>query len=154
MVLKIFKALWFLSVLVVLANLLYVYASLPESVVIQEESTGAIIANREFLFYVLTALLLVVNVMVYIIGKMFESNEDFRSWFYGLIITMNIFFVFAMNLIQVYNSSENFDYSRIGFIIYGSVGLVVLWAVSWPVYVIYRKLFVKHEVSQQYLNDL
>jgi hypothetical protein len=147
MVLKIFKGIWFLSVLVVLANLLYVYASLPESVVIQEESNGAILANREFLFYVLTLLLMIVNVMVYIIAKMFPENEDFRSWFHGLIITMNIFFVFAMNLVQVYNSSENFDYSRIGFIIYGSVILVVLWAVSWPLYVIYRKIFAKQAVS-------
>jgi hypothetical protein len=147
MVLKIFKGIWFLSVLVVLANLLYVYASLPESVVIQEESNGAILANREFLFYVLTLLLMIVNVMVYIIAKMFPENEDFRSWFHGLIITMNIFFVFAMNLVQVYNSSENFDYSRIGFIIYGSVILVVLWAVSWPLYAIYRKIFAKQAVS-------
>src|SRR4051812_2903329 len=47
MVLKIFKAVWFLSVLAVLANLLYVYAGLPEQVLIQDESTGRLLVNRE-----------------------------------------------------------------------------------------------------------
>ncbi len=142
------RALWFLSMVIVLANLLYVYASLPESVVIQEESTGATLANKEFLFYVIIVILMIVNVMVFIVGKVFQRDEDFRIWFNGLIITMNIFFVFAMNLIQVYNSSEKFDFSSIGFIIYGSVGLMVLWAASWPVYVILRKFFPKQAIPQ------
>jgi hypothetical protein len=146
MVLKMFKAFWFLSVLIVLANLLYVYAALPENVVIQEESAGRVVAGREFLFYVITAVLVLVNVMVYIFSKVFSREENFRAWFHGLIITINIFFVLAMNFVQVYNSSENFDYSRIDFIIYGSVALVVLWAVSWPVYSLFRKIFPKHAV--------
>lgn len=147
MVLKIFKALWFLSVLVVLANLLYVYASLPEVVVVQEESTGKVLASREFLFYATTIILVIINVLVYILGQLFIREEDFRSWFYGLIITINIFFVFAMKLVQVYNGNENFDFSRIGFLIYGSVGLVVLWAVSWPLYSIFRKISSKQTVA-------
>jgi hypothetical protein len=148
MVLKIFKAAWFLSVMVVLVNLLFVYASLPQDVVIQDKETGRVIANREFLFYAVTIMLVLINVLVYFVGKLFSNQryDDFRSWFHGLIITMNIFFVFAMNLIHTYNSSEKFDYSRIGFIIYGSVGLIVVWALSWPLYTLYRKLFAKELV--------
>jgi hypothetical protein len=146
MALKIFKAFWFLSVLVVLMNLLYVYASLPEQVVVQEEATGAILANREFLFYVMTAFLVFVNVLVYIISLLHRPDENFRSWFHGLVITFNIFFVFAMSLIQTYNSGEVFDFESIGFLIYGSVGLVVMWAVSWPLYAIFRKLFPKQAI--------
>ena len=146
MILKIFKAFWFLSMLVVLANLLYVYAALPEVVVVQDEADGRIMAGKEVFFYALTAVLLIVNATVYLTTRIFADDESFRAWFHGLIITMNIFFVFALNLIQVYNSNETFDFSRVGFMIYGSVMLMVGWALAWPVYAIYRKLFAKQVV--------
>jgi len=142
-----FKAVWFLSVLVVLVNLLYVYAALPPEVVIQEEVAGQTHASKELLFYLVTAALVVINVLVYFTRNLFERNEDFRAWFHGLIITINIFFVFAMSFVQLYNSAERYDYSRLQAIIYGSVGLMVLWAVSWPLYSIFRKIFPKHAVS-------
>jgi hypothetical protein len=146
MILKIFKAVWFLSVLVVLTNLLFVYASLPEQVVIQEETGGATLASKEFLFYVMTGVLVIVNVLVYIIGILHRSDENFRAWFHGLVITCNIFFVFSMSLISTYNSGENFNFSKISFLIYGSVSLVVIWASSWPLYSIFRKMFPKQAV--------
>jgi hypothetical protein len=83
-------------------------------------------------------LVAVTNVMVYIIAKVFKENEDLRTWFYGLITTLNIFFVIGLNFISLYNSSERFDYNRIAFVIYGSLALIIVWAVSWPVYVIFK----------------
>jgi len=146
MILKIFKAVWFVSMLGVLADLLYVYAGLPENVIIQEEPAGQTFAGKESFFYGMMALLVITNVLVYVIGKFYSSDEDFRSWFHGLIITINIFFVMAMSLVLTYNSGERFDFSRILNIIYGSIGLVVLWAVSWPMYSIFRKFFPKEAV--------
>jgi hypothetical protein len=146
MALKLFRAAWFLSVLIVFASLMYVYASLPELVIIQEESDGQVTMGRDNLFYLLMGSIVLVNVMVYLISKVFEKDLSFRAWFHGLIITVNIFFVITMSHLGVYNSAEKFDYSRIGFIIYGSVGLIILWAVSWPVYQLYQKIFVKHTV--------
>jgi hypothetical protein len=137
---------WFLSVLALLANLLYVYAGLPENVIVQDESTGRVLANREFLFYAITGLLLLVNVLVYLAAHLYRDNEDFRSWLHGLTISINLFFILSLNFIQVYNSSEKFDFSRVGPIIYGSVGLVVLWAAAWPLYLLYRKFFPKQVV--------
>jgi len=66
-----FRAMWFLSVLVVLANLLFVYASLPEQVIIREEGAGVISLNKELLFYVLMISTVLINVMVYLFRKMF-----------------------------------------------------------------------------------
>jgi hypothetical protein len=146
MALKLFRGVWFLSVLVVFASLLYTYAGLPEQVVVQEETNGQITMGRDPFFYIMVAVIVLVNIMVYVIGKMFERDQDFRAWFHGLIITINIFFVIAMSHLGLYNSAESFDYSRIGFIIYGSVGLIILWAASWPVYQLYRKIFVKQAV--------
>jgi hypothetical protein len=146
MALKLFRGAWFLSVLVVLLSLLYTYAGLPEEVIVQEEADGQITMGRDILFYIMVGAIVIVNVMVYVIGKIFERDLDLRAWFHGLVITINIFFVIALGHLGLYNSAEYFDYSRIGFIIYGSIGLIILWAASWPVYQLYRKIFVKQAV--------
>jgi hypothetical protein len=84
--------------------------------------------------------------MVFVIGKVFERQPEFRTWFYGLIMTLNIFFIVALIYIAQYNSNERFDYERIAFIIYGSVGLIVLWACFWPAYLVFRRLSAKPSV--------
>ncbi|HZI26437.1 MAG TPA: hypothetical protein VFD46_15235, partial [Chryseolinea sp.] len=73
----------------------------------------------------------------------FKTNEDLRSWFYGLVVALNIFFIIGMNVISLYNSEEKFDYERIALIIYGSLGLIVLWAAAWPVYAIFKRTNLK-----------
>jgi hypothetical protein len=144
MTLKLFKAIWFLSMLAVFANLLYVYASLPEQVSLMEEGveTYAVI-GREQLFYSAMVVIALANVMVYLFSKSIAPDENFRTWLHGLVITLNIFFIIGLSFISLYNSVEKFDFSRIGFIIYSSVILVVVWALSWPVYSISRKLMSK-----------
>ncbi len=134
---------WFLSVLVVLANLLFVYASLPEEVIIWEEGAGNISLNKELLFYVVMISIVMINVMVYLFRRMFLEAENLRAWFHGLVITINIFFMIAMHAVNVYNSSEAFDHSRIEFIVSGSLGLIILWATMWPLYLLYQRFFLK-----------
>jgi hypothetical protein len=146
MALKFFKAVWFLSVLLLLATLLYGYASWQEVIQIHEDGGTPITIDREILFYGLAITFAVVNVMVYIVSKMYPGNEDLRAWFHGLLITINLFFIIAMSLVGVYNSAEKYDFSRIGFIVYGSVGLIILWALAWPVYLLYQKFFLKSVV--------
>jgi predicted permease len=84
--------------------------------------------------------------MVYLFSKKLAPKEDFRTWLHGLVITLNIFFIIGMSFISLYNSTERFDFSRIGFIIYGSVGLVAAWALSWPVYLTVKRLTAKQPV--------
>jgi hypothetical protein len=146
MILKIFKAVWFLSLLVMLAIFFYVYASLPERIVVHEGAT-AVALSRDGLFYLTIAVLACSNVMVFVVARLYAtSSEPFLSWFYGLIISVNLFVTVALNFINLYNSAENFDYPRIGFIIYGSVTLVVAWALSWPVYALIRKILTKQVI--------
>jgi hypothetical protein len=133
MALRLFRAVWFLSAILVLVDLLYVYAGLPEVVAVQEGAGGQVSLDKELLFYVMLAVVTLVNVFVYLIGKVYSTNELLRAWFHGLVVTLNIFFIITFSLVGLFNSQEKFDYSRIGFVIYGSVGLVVLWALSWPV---------------------
>lgn len=144
--LKIFKAFWFLSMLVLFANLLYVYASLPEKVVIQDENGEFASLGREIFFYIVTFLIALVNVLVYIVSFVFKKDVDFRAWFHGLIICPNIFFAISLNFIALFNSGERFDYGEIDFVIYGSIGLLAIWAIGWPFYLIYRKFSPKQPI--------
>jgi len=143
MTLKLFKAIWFLSMLAVLANLLYVYASLPEQVSLMEEGVETYAIGREQLFYSAMVVIAIANVMVYLFSKSIAPDENFRTWLHGLVITLNIFFIIGLSFISLYNSVEKFDFSRIGFIIYSSVILVIVWALSWPVYSLGRKIISK-----------
>ena len=140
MVLKLFKAVWFLSVLVTLAMMLLNYAGLPETVVVQEEGPNVLRIGRDTYFYSMLAMVALVNVMVFPIGKVYVANPDFRSWFYGLVISLNFFFIVSMNFVGVFNSGEIFDYEQIRYIVYFSVGLFLVWAITWPAYLLYRKV--------------
>ncbi|MFN8334732.1 MAG: hypothetical protein U0U09_06355 [Cyclobacteriaceae bacterium] len=144
MILKVFRAVWFLSLLGVFANLMYVYAGLPEQVSVAEEGGAtAYVMDKDALFYAALAFIAILNVLVYLFSKSITPDEGFRAWLHGLVITLNIFFVVAFSFIGLYNSAEVFDFTRIGSIIYGSVIFVCLWAVSWPLYSLGRRLFAK-----------
>jgi len=145
MILKIFKAVWFLSLMAWLALFLYVYASLPEEVLIRE-TENKVFLSREAVFYLFLAAIVLVNGLVFIVSRLFTDRENFLSWFCGLIICFNFFFVIVLNFINLVNSGEKFNYDRIGYVIYGSVGLFVLWAVGWPVYSFFRKFLSKEAV--------
>jgi hypothetical protein len=146
MAIKIFKVIWFFSLLGVLAVFMYVYASLPETVVINE-NPQAVSLSKESLFYVALALIAVSNMLVFVISRTFpEQDYNFKAWFYGLVVCINLFFVIGLSFISLYNSGEKFDYARLGFIIYGSLVLLIVWSISWPVYRIVQKFFHKQLV--------
>lgn len=143
MVLKIFKAIWFLSMIAVLANLLYIYAGLPEMVMIEDAGTGSFSIGKETFFYTLTIVIACINALVYPVSGMYRKDQDFRAWFHGLVATLNIFFIVALSFVGLFNSGERYEYASIDFIIFGSIALFVLWALSWPVYSLLRRL--KHK---------
>lgn len=144
MTLKLFRAAWFLSVLLVLANLLYVYASLPEKVVVQDTSNFNV--GREWFFYITMLTIVGINLLVYFIKMVYYNGENLRSWFHGLIITINIFIVVSLQALNVFNSHEMFDHNRLNFYLGGSLVLILLWATLWPLYLIFQKFFVKQAV--------
>ena len=146
MIYKIFKAVWFFSLLATMAIFLYVYASLPQEITVRE-GDQPIIISREVLFYSLLGVIALANTLTFIVGKLFtERQNDFKTWFFGLVITLNLFFVTLISFSGVYNSGERFDYSNLGILIYGNIGLIILWVVSWPFYKLSRKFLTKQSV--------
>lgn len=111
-----------------------------EEVVVQETVEGSFRISRETFFYMVLALLTIINVLVFIIARIMVRSEDFKSWFYGLVITFNIFFMVGIGFVALYNSGEAYDYSRLQPVMYGSIGLLLLWSFAWPLYVSYKRL--------------
>lgn len=145
MVVKIFKAVWFLSLLAAVAVLLYVYASYPDIIQLSEGGEGI---TRDGLFYVALALLGILNALVFLVNRLMPSQDPlFHSWFYGLIVFFNLFMIVALEFFNLYNSQERFDYARIGYIIYGSVAMIILWASLWPIARITRSMGAHQSVG-------
>ena len=146
MALKILKVIWVFSLLAVMADFMYVYAALPERVVVNE-NPQTVILSKEILFYIALMLIAVSNALVFVVSRIFsEKDEDFKAWFYGLVGCANLFFIIGLSFISLYNSGEKYDFGRLGFIIYGSVGLLLVWATSWPVYQVIQKFIGKQPV--------
>ncbi|MBX2966641.1 MAG: hypothetical protein KF845_10875 [Cyclobacteriaceae bacterium] len=139
MILKVIRGVWFLSLLAAMANLMYVYASLPEQVVIQEDGATLNAISKETMFYVWLGILGLVNVLVYVFGKKLVPDEHLRTWFTGLIICLNLFFIIAFSYIGLYNSTEIFDYERAGIVIYVSLGIMGAWVVGGGGFMLYRR---------------
>lgn len=146
MVLKISRGVWFISILAALAGLLYVYAGLPEQMILLSDDSGLIHGSRETFFYVTLFTITIVNAFVFLIGALYPDDAALKSWFNVQVVILNGFFIVAVFLLSAMNSNERFDYSRIGFIIYGSVGLIAVWALVWPVIAILRKFSSKQPV--------
>jgi hypothetical protein len=140
MIAKVLRAVWFLSVMFSLGVLLYAYASMPVQLVVGEKDLSLTMVSRETVFYVALALFAFVNVFVYIVAKFKKGDNEFMGWFYGLIVTLNIFMVISLSFITVVNTGEKYDFSNVGYLIYGSIGLFVIWLLSWPVYQLFRKV--------------
>ncbi|HRJ30149.1 MAG TPA: hypothetical protein PLV21_17800 [Cyclobacteriaceae bacterium] len=140
MILKVFRGVWFISFLAVIANLMWVYAGLPEQVVVRELEASSYAIDRDVLFYAWLAIVGIVNTMAFVFGKSASSDEAFRTWFTGLVITINIFLVIGFSFIGLYNSTEKFDFSRVGVVLYLGLGLIGVWITSWPVIVLFKKI--------------
>src|SRR6478609_1205715 len=146
MALKILKVIWVFSMAATMASFMYVYAGLPENVVVNE-NPQTLALSRETFFYVSLAVIALANALVFAVSRIFSEKEsDFKTWFYGLIACANLFFVIGLSFVSLYNSNEKYDFARLGVIIYGSVGLLLVWATSWPVYRLAQKFLRKQPV--------
>jgi len=144
MILKIFRVVWFFSILAVLGFFMYTYAALPDPLVVVD-GEEQITIGKETWFYSILVLVAVFNMFVYVFRSLNrqrpdpEAGEAFVTWFYGLVIFLNLFVIVAVSYVSLFNGGERFEYERIGIIIYGSIALMIAWALSWPVYLIFPK---------------
>ncbi len=143
MIVKVFKAVWFFSLMATVALFLYVYASLPADIQVRDGSA----ISRDGLFYTTLALLTVFNALIFVISKLYAGTEGyFQAWYYGLMTFLNLFIIVVLEFLNVYNSQERYNYDSLGFVIYGSLGMVVLWSSLWPVYFLVQRILTKQKI--------
>lgn len=149
MIVRIAKGIWFASMLAAVAGLLYAYASFPDTIQVNEMQDGTTQSvGRSQLFYAVLGLLGLFNALVFGVNRlMAQGDHFFQIWFYGLVVFFNLFILVSLQFFNLYNSQEKFDYGSIGFIIYGSVSLVVLWASLWPVSLLVRMFRPKQPIG-------
>lgn len=142
MTLKILKGVWFFSVLALLVMFFYVYAGLPETVMLWDFPEQVTI-SRNTLFYILISVIAILNATVYLVRLISDKQSGFAAWFYGMIASVNIFFIALIGFVHVFNGGERYDYSRMSPAIYGSLILICAWLISWPVIKIFQKFSTK-----------
>lgn len=129
MVLKVIKAVWFISLLVATAVLLYVYAGLPETV----ELGARIRAGRSVFFYLVLAVFGALNALAFVTRKLFQQQPPVQTWYFGMLTFFHLFAIVALSYINLASGLEKYDYDRMGLLINGSVALLLVWAVGYPV---------------------
>lgn len=129
-----------------MAIFMYIYASLPQQVVIQE-GVERLSLSRDSVFYITLGVVALINVLVFVFSKLYGNrNEPFSVWFFVQIILLNFFLITVLGYFNVLNSGERFSYDNLGIVIYGSVALVIIWAIGWPLYSVSRKIVDKQTV--------
>ena len=144
---KVIKTFWGVSLLATLACLLFVYASLPDQVGYESDQVGQPVAfvTRDTFFYIMLSILAVANVLFY--GLVHYANSRFRggllvtlqSWSFSFATVLNAFFAVAMLFINTFNSGEKFNYQNLGYLIYITLGLIMIWLLSLP-FIVIKKL--------------
>ncbi len=146
MMVRIAKGIWLISMMGSVTVLLYAYASLPETIQLRVDGGGAV--SRNAVFYAVLGLLAVLNMMVFLVNRFMSANDEFfQAWFYGLVVFFNLFTVVALQFFNLFNSAEKFNYDSIGFIIYGSVALMLTWVAVWPIARLFRLIRPKQPVG-------
>lgn len=146
MIIKIFKLIWIISLLVMTGVFIYCYASWPQLVSLGE-ANGGMSLDRSVLFYVCLGLAGIFNALVFVVTRM-GFKEAFAIWFYGLVISFHSFLVSTFIFITILNSSEKYDYAMVGPMVYATMVLLLVWIVAWPVYwLMVKRLMVNGQWS-------
>jgi hypothetical protein len=146
MIVKIFKLIWLISLLVMLGVFVYCYASWPQMVSLSETEESQSV-DKSVLFYVCLGLAGAFNAMVFVVTR-FQFSHAFVCWFYGLVISFHVFFVSGFIFITIFNSNEKYDYSMVGPMVYGGIVLLLIWSASWPIYLLANKFIPQRYVGQ------
>ncbi|MDH5474654.1 MAG: hypothetical protein OEX22_03075 [Cyclobacteriaceae bacterium] len=131
---RLFRAFWYLSVLIVFFSLMYSFAALPHLV---EYLDGFENVTKDIYFYYALAIVAFSNFILYVLVRKFNSSSSLskmlQSWLYALNSSLNLFFFVALMFVMMHNSNEHWNYGMLGYGIYITIGLIVLCAFSLPI---------------------
>jgi hypothetical protein len=146
MVLKIFKGVWFFSLMALFAAFIYVYAGLPEEIQFSDVPAGASMPRSTF-FYASALVFALINSLVFLANQLVNTKSDsFSSWFYGLVISFNAYFTTSLSYIYVVNGGERYNYPQMGPGMYFTLILLVGWIAAGLILYIFKKFLSKQTI--------
>ena len=133
------------SILFILV-LLFVYANLPDRVGLIYKSSGLtdFSLDKNQFFYISLVLSLFFNLITVVIVKFFQPlpviserfffnsewfKENFLAWLSALSPIMNLFFVFIVAFIGIYNNGDNELINSYGYLAYLGQFLILCWLI-------------------------
>ncbi|MEQ8925254.1 MAG: hypothetical protein RLO81_05535 [Fulvivirga sp.] len=141
---RLIKALWFTTLLAVSAFLLFVYAGFREDQLIFINNTFEGLDRETFFFLALT-LITVSNFTFYILSWRLRKQDNkmtefIKGWLMGMAAALNFFLIVVLSFLQIFNGGENFNYQSIGYLIFVSLGAVIISVLSLPVFLVKEKI--------------
>lgn len=137
---RLFRAFWYLSVIIVFFGLIYSFAALPE-LVQYLEGMGSV--SKDTYFYFALAIVAFSNFVLYAMARKFNASSSslalpnmLQSWLYALNSSLNLFFFVALMFVMMHNSSESWNYEMLGYGIYATIALVLICTLSLPILLI------------------
>lgn len=134
---KIFKVIWFVSLLAMMGVLVYCYASWPEAVYLNDANPPQTL-GKSALFYAVMGLLAIFNMLAFVFPKL-NYSDTFMAWFFGMLACLHFFLISGITFVTTFNSMENYNYANIGPLLYASFGLLSAWILAGPVVAVLSK---------------
>ncbi len=135
---RVIKGFWFVTLMLVFGILMYVFASLPETVYYSATSS----LDRDTFFYIALAIIVFANFPLYTISRKFKNEEALSQalygWIYTLATILNGFLFIVLQYINLFNSSEKVNYTYYLYFLYICLAFLIACIIALPV------IFVKN----------
>jgi hypothetical protein len=119
-----------LSLLGGLATLMFVYADVPQMVIVYKQADLVYRIAKDVLFYVALATMVVPHFIVGQIARMLSKMNfapQVSNWFALFTVVTNIFFIVSLYFVNILNSLEKFDFNYFGYLTVLGLLLVLGW---------------------------
>ncbi|MEQ9424901.1 MAG: DUF1648 domain-containing protein [Cyclobacteriaceae bacterium] len=152
---KVFQLLRIGSSILLIIVLLFVYANLPEQVAVHANNSGSassFLSKNDFFYFTLLAFI-GLNLLVFGGGKMLEqlpvnaakflfASESFKenilAWWTSFSSIINLFLIFIIGFIGVFNSSDDQLISSYAYLAYVGQFLIIIWLIT-LIYLLYYR---------------
>lgn len=131
------------SIILFVADLLLVYAFLPDPSGIMFTKDGAIIysVSRNVFFYAFLVVFFLVQLIfylfrTYVFSNWLENHEKQRliAWFRGMFLLVNLFFILFVTFLGLANNAVDYTYSSVVNLAIAGPFLIIVWLLLLPVF--------------------
>lgn len=155
---RLVKFFWYISIIVFLITLLFVYAYLPGRVGVHADPAGIpdYYIDKATFFYTSIALFLLANIPLFILRRLLQKHwaeshvatqksvgrlslqKDLSNWLLSLATALNIFFIIGVVYLGIFNNAEGLDMWKFAPVVYAGPLLIgILFIVL--LYIFFKK---------------